>query len=183
MEILEDNKLIHQYLDGDEMSLEILVKKYLKIIYNFSYKNVGNAEQAEDITQEVFLKIWKNLKKFDQKKDFKPWIFQIARNTSIDYLRKKKSIPFSKFENEKGQNILLDNMASPDSNLIEKLSDKRVLASVMQNLTDKDQKIINLRHRDGMSFKEIAEIFDESINTIKSRYRRILVNMRKNIRN
>ena len=68
------------------------------------YKNVGNQSEAEDITQEVFVKIWKNIKKFDQNRSFKPWIFQIAKNTSIDFLRKKKSIPFSKFENEEGGN-------------------------------------------------------------------------------
>ena len=101
---------------------------------------------AEDITQEVFVKVWKNIKKFDQSKSFKPWIFQIAKNTSIDFLRKKKSIPFSRFENEKGQNVLADNIVAKPLNLIENLSDKKILAAAMQNLTDKEQKIINLRH-------------------------------------
>ena len=94
-ELIEDKILIQQYLKGDEKSLEILIARYLKPIYSFVYKNVGNPSEAEDITQEVFIKIWKNIKKFDQNKNFKPWIFQIAKNTSIDFLRKKKSIPFS----------------------------------------------------------------------------------------
>ena len=88
-ENLADKKLIQQYLKGDEKSLEILVVKYLKLIYSFVYKNVGNPAEAEDITQEVFIKVWKNMKKFDQNKSFRPWIFQIAKNTSIDFLRKK----------------------------------------------------------------------------------------------
>lgn len=181
-EILDDKKLIQQYLKGDQLALEILFKKYLKPIYSFSYKNVGNSAEAEDITQEVFVKVWKNIKKFDQKKSFKPWIFQISKNTSIDFLRKKKSIPFSKFENERGQNVLLENIAAVPVNLIGSLSDKKVLAAAMQGLNDKEQKIINLRHNDGMSFKEIAGFFRESINTVKSRYRRALGNMKKNIR-
>lgn len=181
-EILADKNLIQQYFKGDEESLEILIAKYLKLIYSFIYKNVGDQAVAEDITQEVFIKVWKNLKKFDQNKNFSPWLFQIAKNTSIDYLRKKKSIPFSKFENEKGQNAFIDNMPAPSANLIEKLSDKEILASAMQNLPEKDQKIINLRHNDGLSFKEISAIFNESINTIKSRYRRTLANMKKNIK-
>lgn len=182
-EIQEDNLLIKKYLEGDEQSLEILVKKYLKPIYSFVYKNVGNSAEAEDITQETFVKIWKNIKKFDQNKNFKPWIFQIAKNTSIDFLRKKKAIPFSKFENEKGQNILLENMASTPSNLIGGLSDKKVLAAAIEGLNDREQKIINLRYNDGLSFKEIAQILKESINTVKSRYRRALSNMGKNIKN
>ena len=94
-EPLEDKKLIQQYLKGDSKSLDFLIAKYLKMIYSFVYKNVGSQSDAEDITQEVFVKVWKNLKKFDQKKSFKPWIFQIAKNTSIDFLRKRKTIPFS----------------------------------------------------------------------------------------
>lgn len=174
-----DNQLIKNYLKGDEKSLEILISRYLKPIYSFSYKNVGNMEQAEDITQEVFVKIWKNLKKFDQKKDFKPWIFQIAKNTSIDYLRKKKTIPFSRFENETGQNFLTDNLVGESPNLIETISDKKTIDEILAELDEEDQKIINLRHRDGFSFKQIAEFLQEPINTIKSRYRRIIINIRE----
>jgi len=176
---MTDNELIKEYLKGDEKSLEILVARYLKPIYSFSYKNVGNMEQAEDITQEVFAKIWKNLKKFDQRKDFKPWIFQIAKNTSIDYLRKKKIIPFSRFENESGQNFLADNLQGESPNLIENLADKQAIEAILANLDEKEQKIINLRHKQGFSFKQIANILKEPINTIKSRYRRIMINMRK----
>ena len=182
LETSQDKILISQYIKGDERSLEILIARYLKPIYSFVYKNVGNTAEAEDITQEVFVKVWKNIKKFDSKKNFKPWIFQIAKNTSIDYLRKKKTIPFSRFENEKGQNVLVENMAAAPSNLLENISDKKVLAMAMSTLSSKEQQIINLRHNDGMSFKEIADVFEESINTVKSRYRRTLGNLRKNIK-
>ena len=178
----EDKNLIQQYLKGDSKALEILIARYLKLIYGFVYRSVGSPADAEDITQEVFVKVWKNIKKFDQNKSFKPWIFQIARNTSIDFLRKKKSIPFSRFENEKGQNPLVDNIAATPANLIERISDKKTLDTVMQSLSDREQKIINLRHDDGMSFKEIAEVFQESINTVKSRYRRTLAVLRRNIK-
>lgn len=178
----EDKKLIQQYLKGDEKSLEILITRYLKPIYGFIYKNVGSEADAEDITQEVFVKVWRNIRKFKQEKSFKPWIFQIAKNTSIDFLRKKKSIPFSKFENEKGQNPLVDNIVATPLNLIEKLSDKKTLLVASEGLTEKEQKIINMRHTDGLSFKEIAETFQESVNTVKSRYRRSLINLRKNIK-
>lgn len=178
-----DSELITRYLKGEEKALEFLIAKYLKPIYNFVFNNVGSADNAEDITQEVFVKVWKNLRKFDQKRNFKPWIFQIAKNTSIDFLRKKKSIPFSRFENEKGQNPLVEKIIAAPLNLIEKLSNERTVAVVMQGLTDEDQKIINLRHIDGLGFKEIAETFQKSINTVKSRYRRILGNIRDNTKN
>ena len=174
-----DQEVISQYLNGDEKSLEFLVKKYLKPIYGFVYKNVGDTASAEDITQEVFIRIWKNLKKFDQKKEFKPWIFQIAKNASIDYLRKKKTIPFSKFENDKGQNILKENLPNKPTNFFKILEDKNTTAEIIKNLPAKEVKLINLRFNEKLSFKEIAEIFKESVNTIKSRYRRIIIKLRK----
>ncbi len=94
-----DQKLIANYLAGDEKSLEILINRYLRPIYSFVYRHVGNGEVAEDITQEVFVKVWRNLKKFDQNKSFKTWIFTIAKNTSFDFFKKKKAIPFSELEN------------------------------------------------------------------------------------
>jgi len=183
---LEDIDLIQQYLRGDSKSLDVLIEKYLKIIYGFVYKNVGGSPSgqaiAEDITQEIFIKVWKNIRKFDQNKTFKPWLFQIAKNTAIDYLRKKKSIPFSSFENEKGQNPLVENIADIPLNLLEKLSDEKTIAGVMQGLTEKEQKVVNLRLTEGMSFKEIAEASKEPVNTVKSRYRRSLIILRKNLK-
>ena len=137
----DDKTIIYEYLNGDEKSLEILIQRYLKPIYSFVYRNVGDQAFAEDITQEVFVKVWKNIKKFDQKRDFKPWIFQIAKNASIDYLRKKKSIPFSRFENERGENALIENMASEEVDLIETISDKETISLALKNLSEKDQKI------------------------------------------
>jgi len=177
----QDKKLIQQYLKGDEKALELLVEKYSRPIYSFIYKNIGSGVDAQDVTQEVFLKVWKNIKKFDQKKSFKPWLFQIAKNASIDFLRKRKTIPFSRFENENGQNMLVDSIESAPVNLIGTLSDQHTLVMAMQTLSKKEQKIITLRHSYGLSFKEIAASFEESINTVKSRYRRTLEALRKNI--
>ena len=166
---IDDKTIIKQYLQGDEKSLEILIKKYLNPIYGFVYKNVGNIAGAEDITQEVFIKVWKNLKKFDLEKEFKPWIFQIAKNASIDYLRRKKNISYE----------LPENLKEKSKDIINTLSDKKEAKEVIKNLPVKEAKLINLRFKDGLGFKEIAEIFKESVNTIKSRYRRIIIKLRK----
>lgn len=179
-ETLLDKNLIQQYLKGDEKSLELLINKYLKQIYGFVYKSVGSVADAEDITQDVFVKAWRNIRKFDQKRDFKPWVFQIAKNASIDYLRKKRSIPFSRFENEKGQNVLIESIAAKPQNLIGSISDKKTLGLILSTLSPEERKIIDLRHNEGMSFKEIAEIFEESINTVKSRYRRVIMGLKNN---
>jgi RNA polymerase sigma-70 factor (ECF subfamily) len=179
---ISDKQLIEEYLSGNDGSLEILIKKYLKFIYNFINKNIGSVADAEDITQEVFLKVWKNIKKFDREKDFKPWVFQIAKNTLIDFYRKKKIIPFSSFENEKGQNLFVNSFVGKSINLLENMSDKRTIAVALHNFTDKDTKLINLRNYEGRSFKEISDILQESINTVKSRYRRLIITLSKKIK-
>jgi RNA polymerase sigma-70 factor (ECF subfamily) len=85
-----DEKLITDYLRGDEKSLEILIKRYLKPIYSFTFRFVRDGQEAEDITQEVFVKMWRNLKKFKKNERFKNYLFTIAKNTCFDFLRKKK---------------------------------------------------------------------------------------------
>ena len=174
-----DKAIIYEYLKGDQRALEFLVKKYIKPIYSFVYRNVGDVEAAEDITQEVFIRVWKNIRRFDLNKDFKPWIFQIAKNASIDYLRKRKTIPFSRFENSQGQNMLTETLIQKSPELIETLNTKTEFEKTISGLSEKDKNLIQLRHSQGMSFKEIAQKMTSSINTIKSRYRRTIKNMQK----
>jgi len=94
MQNYTDEQLVASHLKGDGEALEILVSRYLKSIYSFAYRHIGNIHDAEDITQEVFVKVLRHLKKFDHDKSFKTWIFKITQNTSIDFFRKKKTIPF-----------------------------------------------------------------------------------------
>jgi len=174
----EEEKLVAQYLKGDEKALEILIKQYLKPIYSFVYSYVGNASDTEDITQEVFVKMWRNIKKFDQQKSFKTWFFTIAKNASIDFLKKKKPIPFSKFENEKGQNVFLDNLAAPIL-LPSEIFNRADIDSALKKLSPKYRLVLSLYYGAQLNFREIADSLDEPLNTIKSRYRRALILLKK----
>lgn len=175
-----DEQLIFSYLKGDEKSLEILIKRYLKSIYSFAYRNVGNIAEAEDITQEVFLKVWRNFRKFKKEKNFKSWIFQITKNTSIDFLRKKKSIPFSQFENENGQNTLLETLADSQTTLRDNFNTE-TLNLAIDDLPSRYHIVFKHRYTDGLKFYEIAKLLGEPINTVKSRYRRAVNILKKNI--
>lgn len=177
-----DKQLIIDYLAGDEKSLEVLIKRYLKPIYNFVYRYVGNEQEAEDITQEVFVKVWRNLKKFDQNKKFKTWIFSIAKNTSIDWLKKKKAIPFSNFENEEGENLLTKTLADPaplPNEILERAGIAETLNVAINQLSPKYRMVLFLRYNDHFNFREIAEALGEPLHTIKSRHRRALIQLRK----
>jgi len=183
-----DEQLIKDYLSGDEKSLEILIKRYLKPIYGFVYKYIGNVQESEDITQEVFIKIWRNLKKFNFKKrpapyrtegsgsGFKTWIFSIAKNTCIDWIRKKKTMLLD----DKFAETLV-NQAPLASENLEKTDIVQVLVSAMDNLLPKYQTVLSLRYNDNLNFREIAIVLKESINTIKSQHRRALNMLKKNL--
>lgn len=177
-----DAKLIEQYLKGDEKALELLIKKYLKPVYGFAFRYAGDPADADDIAQEVFVKVWRNIKKFDQQKNFKTWIFTITKNTAIDLLKKRRTIPFSNFEDEKGYNFIADNIPSqslsPDQ-AAEKKEAAGLVSSVVRQLSSSYQKIISLRHDKDLSFQEIADFLGEPINTVKSRYRRAILAAKK----
>lgn len=160
MREITDQQLIVDYLKGDEKSLEVLIHRYLKPIYSFVYRYLNNKQEAEDITQDVFVKVWRNLKRFNRNKSFKTWIFSIAKNTSIDFLKKKKTIPFSEFENEDGENTIMETLtdSSPlPSELLERSDLKEMLTKAMEKLSPKYRMVLFLRHNDHFTFREIAE--------------------------
>ncbi len=136
MQIISDEKLIEQYLKGDEESLEVLIKRYLNLVFGFVLKYVNNQQTAEDITQEVFLKAWRNLKKLDKKQSFKSWLFTIAKNSSLDFLKKKNPVLFSRFENEKGENALINNLRDK-SDLPDKIAEMSFVKSIFDGAIEK----------------------------------------------
>ena len=95
-----DSQLMCEYNNGDIAAFVVLVNRYTAHLANFAYRLCGNKSDAEEIVQETFVKVWKSSKKYKPEHNFKSWLFAIARNTAIDYMRKKKMAVFSDFENE-----------------------------------------------------------------------------------
>jgi RNA polymerase sigma-70 factor, ECF subfamily len=180
-----DQEIIGDYLDGDEKSLELLIERYLRPIYNFTYHICNNTEDAEDVTSEVFIKVWKNFKKYRPEQSFKVWIFSIARNTTVDWLRKRKNIAFSDFDTDNGENFIentaIDNSPLPDELAI--LSENKIkIQENISNLSPIYQTILVMRYTEDFSFKEIGEILQKPIDTVKSQHRRALIELRKRIK-
>jgi len=94
----DDTRLVAAFIKGDGDSFAALVDRHMPMVYKFTYRYVGNADAANDIVQDVFIKVWKNIKKFDPEKNFKTWLLTIAKNTALDSIKKKKAILFSKIE-------------------------------------------------------------------------------------
>lgn len=182
----DDHGLIKKYFEGDEFAFEILIKKYSQVIYFFIFRQVKDHQLSEDLTQETFIKAWKNLKEFDLDKSFKTWIFKIAKNVTIDYFRKfrHKEIPFSFFEDEKGFNPILEKLSSPQP-LPDQILAVKETQTYVKNLISKlpllYQEIIYMHYETGLTLKEIAEILNKPLNTVKSWHRRALLQLKKMI--
>ena len=178
-----DEELIAAYLAGEEEAFGELTRRHLSGVYSFTLRFVGNPHEADDITQDTFLKAWKSLKKYDARSSkFKTWLFRIARNSAIDFLRKKKHIPFSHFDTESGINVLTETVADteelPDALLI-KLEDAKELHATLEELQPRAREILLLYYTNDMTFEEIGEMLGEPANTVKSRHRRALQSLRK----
>lgn len=175
----EDNDLIKEYLKGNEEAFKELINKYTGIIFNFSVRFVG-LDYANDITQDVFIKIWKNIKKYNEKKaNFKTWLFTITRNTITDYLRKKKTVNFSTLDSkeERYEDNIEDEVILPDEILI-KLEDKELLNKLLDKLPGDYKEVLILYYQEDLTFKEIGEILNKPLNTVKSHHYRALALLR-----
>ena len=138
---------------------------------------------SQDITQDVFVKMWRNMQRFDENKKFSTWIFAIAKNTAYDYLKKKRTLPFAAFESLDGINIL-ENIEDEEilhsENLLQKIDNATDAKKFLETLSPQLQTIFLLHHQQGFSLVEIAEILGTPTNTIKSKYRRALMFLRGN---
>ena len=175
-----DELLVQEYISGDDNSLKILIDRYTPSIYNFSVRFVGR-DYANDIVQDTFIKVWKNLKKFDIKKaSFKTWLFTITRNTITDYLRKKKLVLFSDIEKE--DEMFADNIEDevilPDE-AMSKLEDKEFLNKLLDQIPAKYREVLVLYYQEDMTFSEIGKMLGKPLNTVKSHHRRALLLLRE----
>lgn len=179
-----DNQLAADYLRGDAGALEILIKRHLRPLYGFICRYVRSASDAEDITQEVFVRVWRHLKKFDQGKSFKTWIFSIAKNACVDWLRKRKTAVLAAFGDEDGEGAALDSLADPaplPDELLQRRDLADALSAVLAGLPPDYRMVVLLYYHEQFNFREISEIIGEPLNTVKSRHRRALILLKKHL--
>lgn len=175
-----DELLIEEFLDKNQGSFEFLLKRYTPSIFNYTARFAGH-DNANDLTQEIFIKVWKNLNKFNIKKaHFKTWLFTIARNTITDFQRKKKMIIFSALDKE--DEIFADNIEDTvvlHDEALSKLEDKELLNSLLDQIPPHYREVLILYYQEEMTFKEIGELLSKPLNTVKSYHYRALLKLKE----
>jgi RNA polymerase sigma-70 factor (ECF subfamily) len=176
-----DSVLVNNYINGHEKSLEILIIRHKQRIFSFILSKVSDREVAEDIFQDTFIKVINTLKRgaYNEEGKFLPWVMRISHNLIIDHFRRNKRLP--KFNNTDDFDIfdvLSDEMLSVENQIIKEqiLSDVQKL---VEELPEDQKEVLVMRMYKDMSFKEIAENTDVSINTALGRMRYALINLRK----
>lgn len=182
MENLTDQQLITLHNEGNPKAIDGLIFRHSQNVYRFSLKLLGNSDEAKDITQETFIKVWKNIKKFDHSKNFKTWLFTIAQRTAIDYLRKRKNVNFSSLDNTETDTSFEETI--PDLEILadeifEKNENVKLVQTALKGIPIDMQTILVLHNGEEMTFEEIAEVVNKPMNTVKSQYRRALINLKK----
>lgn len=170
-----DAEIVQAVLDGDVNAFEALVLRYQKKVYNTVLRLAGDCAEAEDLSQEVFLKIFKGLSSFRGESSFSTYIYRVAANTAIDALRRREAPTVSlSTENEEGEEFEL---ALPDAGplpveILESRERRQAIRAAIDALPEHHRAVIVLREMDGMSYQDIAQAMGLTEGTVKSRINR-----------
>lgn len=172
-------RIIEQFKAGDQSAFEELVKMYRTQVAGVAYRIVGDHDDAKDITQMVFVKLYHNLRRYDPDKRFSTWLYRIATNASIDFIRKFKKHKFELLEEDWG--VSESPEASPADLMAQKLLKEFVLKSA-DRLNHKQRMAFVLRDVDGLDISEVAHIMEMPQATVRWYLHRARTRLRSDIR-
>ena len=177
-----DQDLVKLFIQGDQNSIEVLINRHKNKVFTYIILIVKNQSLAEDIFQDTFIKVIKSLKegKYKDNGKFVSWVIRIAHNLTIDHFRKEKQI--NTYSNEDYEADIFNSRKLSENTIEDIMVESQIIKEVrllIDELPEDQKQVILLRHYGGLSFKEIAEQTDVSINTALGRMRYALINLRK----
>jgi RNA polymerase sigma-70 factor (ECF subfamily) len=173
----QEKILIQKCKNGDIHSFELLIESYQSKVFNIAYRMLGNAEDASDVAQEVFLKIFKSISTFKEEASLSTWIYRIATNVCLDEIRKRKKENIismnSTIQLEDGElNIQMETTDPRPDEILEEKELRDEVKDAIGCLKDEHKIVIILRDINGFSYEDISNILNCPLGTIKSRINR-----------
>lgn len=180
----DDQQLVVEYIKGNESAFELLLKRHYDKVFNYIVYMLKDRQLAEDVFQETFCKAIFTLKsgKYNEEGKFLPWIMRIAHNLIVDQFRRIKKMPCIEPRDE--EHDIFGTLRVYDNNIQDKLIENEIytdIKKIVDQLPEDQREVVLMRHYADMSFKEIAEATNVSINTALGRMRYALLNIRKTI--
>jgi RNA polymerase sigma-70 factor (ECF subfamily) len=160
---LVDATVIEQVLGGDSDAFRLLVDRHTRPLYRLAYRITRNANDADDVVQETFLRAYRHLGSFDARSSFGTWLYRIATNVGLDLLRRRRGNEETELDTEAEQQ---PQVGAHD--VLDRLSLSQALDHGMQNLTGRERTAFVLRHYEGMSIAEIGEVLGTETNATKN---------------
>lgn len=182
--VLNDQELVRSYLEGNEKAFELLLQRHKRKVWSHIYLMVRDREITEDLFQEAFIKVVHTLKtgKYNEEGKFLPWVMRIAHNLVIDHFRRNKKMPMVRSNDD---HDVFATISQPGKNVEQRMVNVQIdedVRKLIDHLPEEQREVVVMRTYLGMSFKEIADQTDVSINTALGRMRYALINMRKLIK-
>jgi RNA polymerase sigma-70 factor (ECF subfamily) len=182
---VSDQDLVQAYIQGDQSAIEKLINRHRSKVYTYILLTIKNQQLAEDLFQETFIKVIQSLRggKYRDNGRFLSWVIRISHNLIIDHFRKEKQM--NSVSNDDSEVDLFNSKKLSDHNIEEVIVSSQIRSEIrllINELPDDQREVVLLRHYGGLSFKEIAEQTQVSINTALGRMRYALINLRKMIK-
>lgn len=178
---MSDEHLADLCAKRDGSAIEEIMRRYMRQIFNFSRQYVKTIEDAEDVTQDTFFKVWKYIRHYTRGRQFRPWLYTIARNTALDLIKRKKAIVFSDLDDDTNDLQFVDTIEDTEPlppELFENTAMASKLDEALINIHPDHRAILMMHYKDEMTFDEIASIVNKPMNTVKSWHRRALLKLR-----
>jgi RNA polymerase sigma-70 factor (ECF subfamily) len=175
---LDDAGVVESFLGGEERAFTELVDRYQARLLNFIYRTIGDRERAEDLVQEVFIRVYRHLHRFDRSKKFSTWAYTIASNLAKNELRNRSRNPlvlFTTLKNsweDEDRPLQFEDTTSRPDDLFRKRHLRALVEDTVARLPEHHREVFVLRELEGKSYEEIAEITDCNLGTVKSRLNR-----------
>lgn len=177
-----EDALVLQAQNGSTAAFEQIIVLYQKRIFKMAYGYLKNAEDAKEVVQETFLRLYKSIGSYQQGSRFSSWLYRIATNLCVDYYRKNKlrTEREGDTDNLVGDHYQVTETEDPEQHMTNETMRKQIHEAVSQ-LSKQEQKVFMLKHFSHLKYQEIAEVMDISVGTVKSTHHRAVSNIRKRI--
>jgi len=181
LRLLNDQDLVKAYLQGNEIAFEILIARHQSRVFSYIIMLVKDEMLTNDLFQDTFIKVIQTLKKgqYNEEGKFLPWVMRIAHNLVIDHFRREKKMPSVRSDDEFNIFDILENKELNAEDVLVKSQMEEDIKKLVNLLPKEQREVVVMRHYGDLSFKEIADITNVSINTSLGRMRYALINLRK----
>jgi len=174
----DDSAVVTAFLSGEERAFSELVDRYQTRLLNFIYRTIGDRDRAEDLVQEVFIRVYRHLHRFDRSKKFSTWAYTIASNLAKNELRNRSRNPLVLFQTIQGTQedddrpLQFEDPTSRPDDMYRKRHLRELVEDTVSKLPEHHRQVFVLRELEGKSYEEIAEITNCNLGTVKSRLNR-----------